>query len=257
MMQHRVIPCLLLRDDILVKTVGFRRPKYVGDPINAAKLFNDLEVDELIYIDINATVQAREPNYERIKEIVSECFMPVCYGGGITTIEQARSMFKLGVEKVTVTTAAVENPVLVRDMSREFGKQSVIVGIDVKRDLLRRPRVRSRSGTNKTSLDPVKHAQHMEDCGAGEILLNSIDRDGSQRGYDLDLVRSVSGAVSIPVIACGGAGSLGDLAAAARAGASAVAAGSLFVFVGPHRAVLINYPSQELLHRTFQAPTPQ
>lgn len=251
MIRHRVIPCLLLKGEGLVKTVRFSQPKYIGDPINAAKLFNDLEVDELIYLDITASTQGREPPYERVGELASECFMPLTYGGGITTMEQARALFKLGVEKVAITTAAVEKPELVRQMAEEFGAQSVVVGVDVKRDIFKRPRVRIRCGSKKTSHDPIAFAQDMEHLGAGELLLTSIDRDGTQRGYDLALIQSVCQAVTIPVVACGGAGSLADLAAAMNMGASAVAAGSLFVFSGPHRAVLINYPSQETLARAF------
>ena len=251
MFRHRAIPCLLLKGDGLVKTVNFRYPKYVGDPINAVKLFNDLEVDELVFLDIAATAEGREPGYERVRDIASECFMPICYGGGVRTVEQARLLFQLGVEKVALTTAAVENPPLISQLAQEFGNQSIIVGIDVKRDWLHRSRVYVRSGAKNTGFDPVDHAREVERLGAGEILLNSIDNDGTQQGYDLELVGKVSRGVNVPVIACGGAGSVNDLAAAIQAGASAAAAGSLFVFHGPHRAVLINYPSQAEYRKVF------
>ena len=247
MFRHRIIPCLLLKGDGLVKTVGFSNAKYVGDPINAVKLFNDLEVDELIFLDITATKEGREPNFARVREIASECFMPICYGGGVRNLNQARRLFHMGVEKVAITTAAAENPDLISRMAEEVGSQSIIVGIDVKRDWFKRSFVHTHSGTKRTSHDPVSFAKEAEQQGAGEILLNSIDRDGTQRGYDLDLVERVAGAVRIPVVACGGAGSTADLAAVVQRGASAAAAGSLFVFKGPHRAVLISYPSQDEL----------
>jgi cyclase len=251
MFRHRAIPCLLLKGDGLVKTVNFRHPKYVGDPINAVKLFNDLEVDELLFLDITATPEGREPGYERVRDIASECFMPVCYGGGVRTVGQARRLFQLGVEKVALTTAAAANPSLISQLAQEFGSQSIIVGIDVKRDWMRRSRVYVCSGAKNTGLDPLDHAREAERLGAGEILLNSIDCDGMRQGYDLALVEKVCRGVSVPVVACGGAGDVNDLAAAIRAGASAAAAGSLFVFHGPHRAVLINYPSQAEYRKVF------
>ncbi|MEI9852618.1 MAG: AglZ/HisF2 family acetamidino modification protein [Sphingomonas sp.] len=240
----RVIPCLLLRGDGLVKTVRFKDPKYVGDPINAVRLFNDLEVDELIFLDIEAGPKRREPPYARIAEIAGEAFMPICYGGGVTGIDQARRLFKSGVEKIAVTTALVEAPELLREIADNYGEQAVVAGIDVRRDLLGRPRAMVRGGAGRTGLDPVALAVRAAELGAGEILLNSIDRDGTGRGYDLDLLRAVSAAVPVPVIACGGAGAAAHLRAAIDAGASAAAAGSLFVYKGPHRAVLINYPTR-------------
>ncbi len=251
MLQPRAIPCLLLKGDGLVKTVRFGRPKYVGDPINAVKLFNDLEADELLFLDITATIERREPDYQRIRDIAGEAFMPIGYGGGVRTVEQARTLFQLGVEKVALTTAAEENPQLVTDLAKTFGSQSIIAGLDVKRDWFRRPQLTTRRGARRTGREVVGYAHEMQERGAGELLLHSIDRDGMQLGYDLDLIRSVSGAVNIPVVACGGAGSLAHLGEAVRAGASASAAGSLFVFTGPHRAVLINYPSASDLASAF------
>jgi cyclase len=247
MLQARIIPCLLLKGDGLVKTVRFKDPTYVGDPINAVKLFNDLEVDELVLFDITATREGREPPFERIEEIASEAFMPICYGGGVTSFDQARRLFKLGVEKVALTTAAVENPKLINEMVEAFGGQSVVVGIDVRRDWRGRPRVMSHAGTKDAGVEPAAFARQVVERGAGELFLNAIDRDGTRKGYDLPLVEAVSKAVDVPVVACGGAGDLADLRKAVDAGASAAAAGSLFVFKGPHRAVLINYPTQAQL----------
>lgn len=243
MYRARVIPCLLLDGERLVKTVRFKQPTYVGDPINAVKIFNDREVDELAILDITATTARRDPPFDRLKEIAGECFMPFSYGGGIRTIEQARRLFSLGIEKVLINTAAADTPSLLTDIAREYGSQAVIAGIDVKKDWLGRTRVFTRSGSVNTGRDPIAYAKAVADAGAGEILLNSIDRDGTMSGYDLDLISQVSSSVSIPLVACGGAGSIDHLAAAIHAGASAVAAGSLFVFTGPRRAVLINYPS--------------
>jgi cyclase len=241
----------LLKGDGLVKTRQFGQPKYIGDPINAVKLFNDLEADELIFLDITATREQREPDYARLEDIAGEAFMPIGYGGGVRTVEQARRLFRLGVEKVAVTTAAHENPALVAELAEQFGSQSIVAGIDVKRDWLNRPRVMTHAGTTKSSRDVVEYARELQERGAGEILLNAIDRDGMQQGYDLPLVQAVSAAVSIPVVACGGAGTVAHLGEAVQAGASAAAAGSLFVFTGPHRAVLINYPSAGELRAVF------
>jgi cyclase len=243
MYRARVIPCLLLSGERLVKTVRFKQPTYVGDPINAVKIFNDREVDELAILDITATPERRDPPFEHLREIAGECFMPLSYGGGIRTIEQARRLFGLGVEKVLINTAAADHPALLASIAGEYGSQAVIAGIDVKKDWLGRTRVFNRAGCNNTGREPVEYATSMANAGAGEILLNSIERDGTMSGYDLDLITQVSRAVSIPLVACGGAGSIEHLAAAIAAGASAVAAGSLFVFAGPRRAVLINYPS--------------
>jgi cyclase len=251
----------LLRGVGLVKTLKFRHPKYVGDPINAVKLFNDLEVDELVVLDTVATKEERAPDYDRVREIAGECFMPVCYGGGIRSVEHARRLFQLGVEKIAITSATVTNPELVSSLAAEFGSQSVIVGIDVKLDWLRRRHIVTCCGTVKLAIDPIHHACEMERYGAGEIFLNSVDRDGTQQGYDLELIEKVSHAVNIPVIACGGAGSISDIVAATNVGASAAAAGSLFVFQGRHRAVMINYPSFEEIQSAYsgavQKPLPK
>jgi cyclase len=253
MYRARVIPCLLLDGERLVKTIRFRDPTYVGDPINAVKIFNDRQVDELAILDISATRERRDPNFDHLQAIAGECFMPLSYGGGIRTIEQARRLFGLGVEKVLVNTAASEDPALLAAIAGEYGSQAVIAGIDVKKDWLGRTRVFTRAGSVNTGRTPVEYAKAMADGGAGEILLNSIERDGTMAGYDLELIREMSAAVSIPLVACGGAGSIAHLAAAIEAGASAVAAGSLFVFAGPRRAVLINYPSAAELRAAITA----
>lgn len=247
MLRTRVIPSLLLKGEGLVKTARFKNPKYVGDPINAIKIFNDKEVDELVLLDITATNQSKGPAFETITQIASECFMPVAYGGGIATVDQMRRILNSGVEKVILNSVTFSDPAIVRQAADEFGSQAVIASMDVKRKLLGGYEVMSHSGTRKTGQDPVKWAKRMEECGAGEILLNAIDRDGMMGGYDLDLVSRVSHAVSIPVIAAGGAGAVSDFAKATDAGAGAVSAGAMFVFHGPHRAVLITYPTRTQL----------
>lgn len=244
MLETRVIPCLLLQNQGLVKTVKFKEPKYIGDPINSVRIFNDKEVDELIFLDILASREKREPNFDLIKAIASEAFMPFGYGGGVCTVEHVNKLFYLGVEKVIINTHAVLNPLFIREISRLAGAQGVVASIDVKRTFLGNYVVMSHGGTHNTGLDAVSFSKMMEEMGAGEIFLNSINRDGTMKGYDIDLIRRVSGAVSIPVVACGGAAGLHDFALAVHeGGASAVAAGSMFVFHGKHKAVLITYPS--------------
>jgi cyclase len=244
MLKTRVIPTLLLRGAGLVKTTAFRNPVYVGDPINAIRIFNEKEVDELVLLDITASRTKKGPAFSTVENIASECFMPVAYGGGITTVEQIRKILSTGVEKVVVNAAALLNPQLVREAVREFGSQAIVVSVDVKRKLLGRYEVYGDGGTRSTGHDPALYARQMQDLGAGEILLTAIDRDGTMKGYDLELVAKVTSAVGIPVIASGGAGTIADFGAASkRAGAAAVAAGAMFVFHGPHRAVLITYPT--------------
>jgi cyclase len=249
MLLTRVMPCLLLRGRGLVKTVKFRKPAYVGDPINTVRIYNDKEVDELIFLDITATAEGRAPQLELLYEIATECFMPFTYGGGVRTIEQMAELFHLGAEKVALGSAAFENPSLISAAAARFGSQAVVVSVDVrkKRFFGRGYSVYVRCGRDDTGSDPVSYAKRMEQLGAGEILLTSIDRDGTMEGYDLELVQSVTSAVGIPVVACGGAGSLDDLGRAVRAGASAAAAGSLVVYQGKNRAVLVNFPTRAQL----------
>lgn len=244
MLKTRVIPCLLLRGQGLVKTTKFKDPKYVGDPINAIKIFNDKEVDELILLDIMASKEGRGPSFDVIEEVASECFMPLAYGGGIRTVEEVRKVLKLGVEKVVFNTTAWRDPQILKDASREFGAQAIVASVDVRRKLLGRYEVVVNGGALGTGTNPVDYARRMEDAGAGELFLNSVDRDGTMKGYDLDLIESVVKAVSVPVVVAGGASSLDDFGLAAGRGAAAVSAGAMFVFHGPHRAVLITYPSQ-------------
>jgi cyclase len=253
MLKTRVIPCLLLKGQGLVKTVQFKNPKYVGDPINAVRIFNEKEVDELIFLDIQATVDQKGPQVKRILEIASECFMPLCYGGGIRSLAGIQEILGLGVEKVAINTYAVENPNFIRNAADTFGSQSIVVAIDAKKHSSGRYEVFTHGGRIPAKLDVAEHAKKMEEMGCGEILLVSIDRDGTREGYDTELISQVSRSVSVPVIACGGAGKLSDFAdAVGMGGASAVAAGSLFVFHGKHRAVLITYPSMEELREVLR-----
>ena len=247
MRRIRVIPVLLVQRGGLVKSVKFKDHKYVGDPINAVKIFNDKEVDELVILDISATSERRPPDMARIREITAEAFMPVAYGGGITRMQEIDSLINSGVEKVILNSCTASNVSLVREASEVIGSQSVAVSIDVKKKWFGKYRVYTENGSRSTEQDPVHHARAVVDAGAGEIILQSIDRDGSFKGYDLELIGMVSKAVKVPVVALGGAGGIDDFTNAIQHGASAVAAGSVFVFQGPHRAVLISYPSQQQL----------
>ena len=246
-MISRVMPCLLLSDSRLVKTTKFKNPNYIGSPLNAVMIYNEKEVDELIFLDITATSENKPIPYKIIEEIASECFMPFAYGGGIRTLEEIKKIFALGAEKVIINSYAVENPEFIKKASDMFGSQSIVISIDIKKTLIGKYKICTRSGRHCVNIDPAKFALHMEKMGAGEILLNSVDRDGTMKGFDLDIIKKVSEAISIPLIACGGAGEYNDLGQAIHAGASAVAAGSLFVYQGKNRAVLINFPSREEL----------
>ena len=253
MLQTRVIPCLLLRGWGLVKTVKFKDARYVGDPINTVRIYNEKEVDELIFLDITATPESKSPPFQIIEEIATECFMPVTYGGGLRSLDDLRTIFGLGIEKVAVNSYAFERPEFIRQAAEVFGSQSIVASIDVRRTLFGRYHVMTRGGTLDTKLHPVSWARQLVELGAGEILLTSIDRDGTYAGYDLELIRSVTEAVPIPVIACGGAGSIQDFAAAVKTGgASAVAAGSMVVYQGQDRGVLINFPKKQDLKRVLE-----
>jgi cyclase len=248
MLLTRVMPCLLLQDGSLVKTVQFKDAGYIGDPINAIRIYNQKEVDELVFLDISATPEGRKPPFKVLSEIASECLMPVAYGGGVRDLGDIKEIFSLGIEKVAVNSYAFENPRFVRDAAERFGSQSIVVSIDVKKTMSGRYEVYIRGGRQATGLDPVKFAVQMAEQGAGELLLTSIDRDGTMTGYDLKLLQALTSAVDVPVIACGGAGSIADFAAAIQeGGASACAAGSMFVYFGRNRAVLINFPTQQEL----------
>lgn len=252
-MQTRVIPSLLIHKGGLVKSVQFKDYKYVGDPINAVKIFNEKEVDEIAVIDIDASKENKAPNIAKIAEIASEAFMPMAYGGGITTIEQIKEILYNGIEKVIINKAAHTTPHLITQAANLFGNQSIVVSIDVKKVFLKGYRVFIENGKKNTGLHPVEFAITAEKLGAGEILLNSIDKDGTFTGYDVALIQQVSKAVNIPVIAIGGASSVEDFAKAKQAGASAVSAGSMFVFQRPHKAVLISYPTRKEIKEIVHA----
>lgn len=244
--RNRVIPVLLLRNRVLHKTRKFKDAKYVGDPRNAVKIFNDKGADEIVILDIDATLKGREPDYSLIEEIAAEAFMPLAYGGGITQVDQARRLLDIGVEKIIIGAKAVTDPEFVTSVASLCGSQSTIVCIDVKRTLFRHRCVVSHSARRKINSSPVALAQKLAGAGAGEIIIQSVDLDGEMTGYDLDLVHEVSNAVDLPVIALGGGGCLEDMVQVIKAGnASAAAAGSMFVFHGPHRAILITYPEDE------------
>ncbi len=245
MLRPRLIPCLLVQNQGLVKTVRFDSPKYVGDPINAVRIFNEKAVDELMVLDIDATRQGREPDYRMIANLANECRMPLAYGGGVRSIEQIERIIGLGVEKVALSAVLADTSALVSEAASRVGSQSVVAVIDVKKSgLLRRPEVVIHNGTKRTGLDPAQFARDLEQRGAGEIVVNSVDRDGTMDGYDLDLIARIAENVTIPMTLLGGAGSLDHVADLWRAqGIIGAAAGSLFVFKGRYRAVLINYPN--------------
>lgn len=241
----RVIPVLLVSDGYLVKPVKFRGEQYVGDPINAVRIFNEKRVDELVICDIDCSVKGLEPNYSLIEEISSEAFMPVAYGGGVTGAAEARRITEIGVEKVVLNTAAVRNPESVTEIADELGSSSTVVSIDAKRRLTGGWDTYGRRGKEKAGIAPAEAARRAQELGAGEILVNSIDRESTGDGFDTKLIEAVASNVTVPVIALGGAGAFEHFVAALDAGASAVAAGTMFVMNGRHRAVLISYPSPE------------
>ena len=256
MLIPRVIPCLLLRNNGLVKGSRFNDHKYVGDPINAVRIFSEKEADELIFLDIAASKEKRIISLEFVEKVADECFMPFAVGGGIKNVEQIRRILYAGAEKVCINSAAVENPTLIKEASDQFGVQSIVVSIDVKKKLFSKPRVYIHNGRKKTEYEPVTFARKMEEMGAGEILITSINCEGTMNGYDLDLIREVADGVDIPVIAAGGAGKIDDFKDAVNTGhASAVCAGSLFVFHGPKRAVLITFPERKTLEQLFLTNT--
>ena len=253
MLRLRVIPCLLWKNGGLVKTVKFKNPTYVGDATNAIRIFNEKEVDELILLDIDASKKGSPPNVDLIKQIASECFMPLCYGGAVTTLEQIREVLFAGVEKVSINTKAVEDPSFIRKAAETYGSSTIVVCIDYKKSFLKGNIVTSKGGTVNSRYDPMDFAQLMEEMGAGEAVLNSIDRDGTMNGYDYELLNKIAEKLSIPVIALGGAGNMGHVAEVVRrTKVSAVAAGSMFVFQGPHKAVLISYPKRKELEQILQ-----
>jgi cyclase len=252
MMRPRIIPSLLVSGTGLVKGQKFKDYKYLGDPINIVKIFNEKEVDEIFLLDVKTTVEKSEPRYEFLQDIASEAFFPLGYGGGLRSCEQIRKILSSGFEKVSINTGAIENPQLIKEAAETFGSSTIVVSIDAKKALLGGHTVYSHSGQKKTKLKPVDWAKKVEELGAGEILINSIDQDGSMNGYDLGLIEQVASEVSIPVVAAGGAGTLRHMVEAVqKSKASAAAAGSFFVFQGPHRAVLVSYPTDQEIRDHF------
>ena len=249
----RVIPVLLLHNKGLVKSVQFKNHKYVGDPMNAVKIFNEKEVDELIFLDIDASKEGREPYYEFLKEIATECFIPLAYGGGVTTLNQIKRLIQSGIEKVIINTAAINRSEFIREAADTFGSSTVVAAIDVKKNLLGKAYVYSHTRRSTLSIDPVEYAMKLKELGAGEIFVNSVDQDGLMAGYDCRLIKKITDAIDIPVLACGGAGQLEDIFGVINdCHAAAAAAGSFFVFYGKHKAVLITYPDYEILAKNLQ-----
>lgn len=248
----RIIPVLLLKNGGLYKTRKFKDPKYVGDPINAVKIFNEKEVDELMFLDIMATLENKKPPFEFLEKIAGECFMPLSYGGGLKDLETINAVLKVGIEKVVISSYAVENPAFIRSAADKNGSSTISVCLDVKKNFFGKYEVWIRGGTKSSGKDPVKLAVEMDRNGVGELIVNSIDRDGLMLGYDLDLLKKISGEVGVPVIACGGAGNINHMHEAVnKGGVSSIAAGSMFVFNGKHRAVLITYPGQKEIKEVF------
>jgi cyclase len=253
MLRPRILPSLLIHENGLVKTVNFKNPKYIGDPINAVKIFNEKEVDELAVFDIDATVLGKEPNYSLIERLASQSMMPLCYGGGVKTVEQAQRIFSLGIEKIALSSAVLQNPQLITEIADRVGAQSVIVVLDVKKKLLGGYEVYTHNGKKATGINPFKFVEEAQKLGAGEIVINSIDKDGVMKGYELDLIAKVREKISLPMTVLGGAGSLDDIEKVINQhGVIGVAAGSLFVFKGPYKAVLINYPTQLEKNKIFK-----
>ncbi|AWY01056.1 imidazole glycerol phosphate synthase subunit HisF [Marinomonas primoryensis] len=247
MLRPRIIPCLLIQDSGLVKTTKFKEPKYVGDPINAVRIFNEKEADELVVLDIDATALGLEPNYQRIAHLAAECRMPLCYGGGIKTVEQARKIIELGVEKVALSFMAIESPSTLKAIADEIGQQSVVVVLDVKKKLMSKTyEVWTHNASKNTKKNVIDVIKDMQVNGAGEIVINFIEHDGTMKGYPIDFIKSIKSNVHVPFTLLGGAGSLNDLGdLVAACGIVGASAGSLFVFKGKYRAVLINYPTQQ------------
>lgn len=253
MLRPRIIPCLLVHDKGLVKTVQFKNPKYVGDPINAVRIFNEKEVDELMVLDIDATTENREPDYVMIKHLAAECRMPLCYGGGIRSVDQAQRIFNLGVEKIAISSAVVNNEKLIEEIGDIVGVQSVVVVLDVKKKLLGGYEVYINNGKKATGKNPIQYAKYLQELGVGEIVINSIDQDGQMKGFDINLIQKVREVLHIPLTVLGGAGSLNDIKSIIdKFGVLGVSAGSLFVFKGIYKAVLINYPTRIEKERLFE-----
>lgn len=248
MLQNRVIPSLLIQDNKLVKTINFKKPQYIGDPVNAIKIYNEKEVDELIVVDISNNRYQNGPNFNLIKQMADECFMPVCYGGGISNIDQIQKILKIGIEKIAVNTAIMSDMRLISQAANKFGSQCIVVALDIKKNWLGKYKVTFHSGDQMINTDIIDFAKTAEKAGAGEILINNIDRDGTWKGFDVDLIRKITSNVSLPVIAAGGAGNLAHIKDAITIGkASAVAIGSMAVYQSEGMGVLINFPKSNVL----------
>lgn len=249
MLLKRYIPCLLLKDNGLVKTVNFKNPKYIGDPINTVRIFNEKEVDELIFLDIEASPKKKEPDYKLLSEIADECFMPLAYGGGIRTFEQAQKIYKIGIEKVAINSNSHSSLDLISQIAEVYGTQAVIGSIDVKKNFFGKKEVVFNSAASKSKYSPIEWAQQLEKAGVGEILITAVDKEGTWGGMDIELIKSITDAVNVPVIAHGGAGNINDLRKAILDGkASAVAMGSMVVYQKKDFGVLINFPDKQLLN---------
>ena len=253
MLQTRIIPCLLLKDDSLVKTVNFKKPAYIGDPVNTARIFNELEVDELTLLDISATNNKKKPNFKILAELAKECFMPLAYGGGINDFEDAKKIFQIGIEKVIINSIAFSKPAFITELAEHFGNQAIVASIDVKKNMFGKYQVFSNSGTKKQKVDPVAWAQELEQLGAGEILLTAIHQEGTWNGFDINIIEKISNAINIPVIANGGASSIEDIGKAVKKGnASAVSLGSMVVYQNKGMGVLVNFPDTEKLNKVLK-----
>lgn len=257
MLMPRIIPCLLIDDGGFVKTTRFGKPDYVGDPVNVINLFNRFEVDEIVILDISATRQKRKPDFDLIRDLASECWVPLSYGGGLNDIDDIQKIFSIGIEKVVLNSAAYRSPDLIRRAADIYGSQAIVGSIDVKPNLLGKHGVYIESGKEKIPLSPVEYAKQLEANGVGELFLNAIHRDGTWQGYDLGIINEIVHSVDIPVIAIGGAGSREDLRQPLAAGASAVAAGSIFVYKGAEKGVLINFPLRPEIEDILKAASPQ
>ena len=252
MLRPRIIPSLLIHKNGLVKTVKFKDSKYVGDPINAVRIFNEKEVDELAVFDIDATVLENEPNYNLIEKLANQSRMPICYGGGVKNVDQAQKIFSLGIEKIALSSAVIHNPTLISEISQKVGSQSVIVVLDIKYKIFGGYEIYTHNGKKSTGIDPVSFAVKAQELGAGEIIINSIDKDGTMKGYDMKIISKIRKVVTIPITVLGGAGTIDDIKKVIKKyGIIGVSAGSLFVFKGKYKAVLINYPERNIKEQIY------
>lgn len=253
MLQKRLIPVLLLHKGGLYKTRSFNKPLYVGDPINAIKIFNEKEVDELVFLDIDASKKGEEPNYAMIESIASECFMPLCYGGGINSFNQADKLFRLGVEKISLNNILLKETKIIPEIAKVYGSQSIVGAMDIKKNIFGKYFVYNHASKRNTNITPLDYAKKLENLGVGEILINNVNRDGKKNGFELELMSKISSSIKIPLIACGGARNIDDCAEILNnTEVSAAGAGSMFVFHGKHDAVLITYPNRELIENKIK-----